>query len=263
MPFTLSHPAVVVPLARRGLPLSALVIGSMTPDFQYFLHLSSDDRYTHTLPGVFGCCLPVGLVTLWMFHAILKLPLLSLLPVSHQQRLWPCAQRFRFGPLGRFCLIVLALLSGAISHLMWDSFTHATGWAVRHWPLLSAQVFHVPHSSVRVYAILQYASSIGGGLALIYGYWQWWRVAPAEALPAHAQLAPRFKWWLLTGMALCALVLGLVWGWRDTPAVEGLLLLRRFVRYSVIAGISVVCVQLVLFSLYWHCVHQKRSGHWF
>jgi hypothetical protein len=32
MPFTLAHPAVVVPLSRQRLFLSALVIGSMTPD---------------------------------------------------------------------------------------------------------------------------------------------------------------------------------------------------------------------------------------
>ncbi|MSQ59664.1 MAG: DUF4184 family protein [Betaproteobacteria bacterium] len=40
MPFTIAHPAAALPLLRplRGFGvLSALVIGSMTPDFPYFL----------------------------------------------------------------------------------------------------------------------------------------------------------------------------------------------------------------------------------
>ena len=37
MPFTGSHPAVVLPLLRIGMPASALVIGSLTPDLPYYL----------------------------------------------------------------------------------------------------------------------------------------------------------------------------------------------------------------------------------
>jgi len=33
MPFTFAHPAAAVPLAQFRLPLSALVVGSMAPDF--------------------------------------------------------------------------------------------------------------------------------------------------------------------------------------------------------------------------------------
>lgn len=32
MPFTLAHPAYVLPLRRLGLPVSALAVGSMVPD---------------------------------------------------------------------------------------------------------------------------------------------------------------------------------------------------------------------------------------
>ena len=41
MPFTLSHPAAVVPLTRRGLVLSALVVGSMTIDIAELLIFSA------------------------------------------------------------------------------------------------------------------------------------------------------------------------------------------------------------------------------
>ena len=39
MPFTLAHPVAVLPLARcRRVHFPAMVIGSLAPDFVYFLH---------------------------------------------------------------------------------------------------------------------------------------------------------------------------------------------------------------------------------
>ncbi|RKZ85433.1 MAG: hypothetical protein DRR19_16380 [Candidatus Parabeggiatoa sp. nov. 1] len=61
MPFTLSHPAAAVPLARGGLVLSALVVGSMSPDFLYFLCLSTQYQFGHTFIGVFVFDIPTGL----------------------------------------------------------------------------------------------------------------------------------------------------------------------------------------------------------
>ncbi|WP_220463965.1 DUF4184 family protein [Adhaeribacter radiodurans] len=43
MPFTFSHPAIVLPLTlllRKWYSLTGLVIGSLTPDFEYFYQFS-------------------------------------------------------------------------------------------------------------------------------------------------------------------------------------------------------------------------------
>src|ERR1043166_4543968 len=99
MPMTFAHPVAVLPLAKRGLVFSALVIGSMSPDFEYFLRLHTRENFGHTLPGLFLFSVPAGFVVLWIYHALLKMPLLSLLPESHQRRLLPLAQaEFRYGP---------------------------------------------------------------------------------------------------------------------------------------------------------------------
>jgi len=128
MPFTLSHPAMVVPLRGYGLVLSALVIGSMTPDFPYFIGLSTRCQFGHTLLGLVGFDLPVGLGALWLFHRWLKLPGLSLLPFSHQRKLLRLAQQsFTFRAWSPFIRIVLSLLIGALSHVIWDAFTHRHG----------------------------------------------------------------------------------------------------------------------------------------
>jgi hypothetical protein len=60
LPLTLAHPAAVLPF-RRWFVFSGLVIGSLAPDFEYFLYVPDSLRIGHTLPGVFLFCLPVGL----------------------------------------------------------------------------------------------------------------------------------------------------------------------------------------------------------
>ena len=78
MPLTISHPAASVSFARLNLPLSALVIGSMMPDFPYFIPaLFSQSGFSHSIIGVFIFCLPVGLVSLGLFHFLIKYPALS------------------------------------------------------------------------------------------------------------------------------------------------------------------------------------------
>jgi hypothetical protein len=51
MPFTLVHPIVTIPIRKYGFPLSALIIGSMTPDFNYFIFPKLS--VGHTLLGQF------------------------------------------------------------------------------------------------------------------------------------------------------------------------------------------------------------------
>src|SRR5882672_6336607 len=69
MPFTLAHPAAVLPLRRwPRLDFVALVIGSMTPDFGYYLLLPDMRLETHSFAGSLETCLPVGLLLVLLFH---------------------------------------------------------------------------------------------------------------------------------------------------------------------------------------------------
>jgi hypothetical protein len=67
MPFTLSHPAAAIPFLRTRLVPSALVIGCMVPDFEYFLRFAPEGGFGHSLPGVFVFDLPVAFIALWLF----------------------------------------------------------------------------------------------------------------------------------------------------------------------------------------------------
>ncbi|APA95550.1 DUF4184 family protein [Nocardia seriolae] len=181
MPFTLAHPAAVLPL-RRALWFPGLFAGSIAPDVPYYLPIGVTGELTHSLPG-----LPVDV----LLGAIL-VGIAWALRRSVEGMLAKAITMSRPGPVGA----VAALLIGAVTHLVWDAFTHTDGLAVRHWELLRESVIG-PH---RVYNVIGYVSSIGGMLLLAGCLAVWYR----RARPAPAD--PRRVWILvsLTGIALLA-----------------------------------------------------------
>src|SRR5689334_1125521 len=104
MPNPLAHPAASIPFTRAGLVFSALVAGSLSPDFGYFID-QPRPYYMYTVPGLLLFDVPMAFALLWGFHALAKWPLLSLLPIDWQRRLYRHAQGFSFGPPKRFLLI--------------------------------------------------------------------------------------------------------------------------------------------------------------
>jgi hypothetical protein len=172
MPFTPAHPAVVVPLARRWpgyFVLSALVVGSMAPDFEYFVYLSPVRTIGHDLVGIPLLCVPTGLAVLWLFEIVLKKPIALLLPRQIRERLLPSCEPLAFLPAGQSVAILLSLAVGASSHIAWDSLTHANGWVVERVPILSAYLWH----GVPVFKLLQHGSTIGGLSLLLLWFWCW------------------------------------------------------------------------------------------
>ncbi|GAB5466418.1 MAG: hypothetical protein Kapaf2KO_18540 [Candidatus Kapaibacteriales bacterium] len=83
MPFTFSHPAAIIPLKKvfkDKLSLASLVIGSIVPDFEYFIRLRLYSEHSHTLEGLFYFDLPLGIVIVLLFYGIIKEPLVNNLP---------------------------------------------------------------------------------------------------------------------------------------------------------------------------------------
>jgi hypothetical protein len=205
MPFTPAHPALVLPLLRplrRRLSATGLVLGAMAPDFEYFLRLRPDGIYGHTLAGIFWLDLPLILAFAWLFHRLVKLPLVQCLPGALRTRLlvlvgeaWPL-KRFFSGPM------LLGALLGCASHIFWDWFTHDDGLVVMNWALLR-QTLPGFGPGWPLYQFLQYVSTFIG-----LGSMAWYLLQ----LPAQpAALAPptrtRFTFWLATGAVML-----LLWG---------------------------------------------------
>jgi amino acid transporter len=138
------------------------VIGTLAPDFEYLLRLSPRGCFGHTLVGSFILTLPLAVLVLWIFHAFVKRPTATLLPEAIQCRLQDHLDGFRFGGAARFVRIVVSILLGIATLLLWDSFTHSTTWPYRHWSVLR-QSFALPIvGPIPLYKILQHGSTIAG-----------------------------------------------------------------------------------------------------
>jgi hypothetical protein len=174
MPFTLAHPAAILPLRGiRYLRTAPLVIGAVVPDLPYyvparFIHLRPD---THSIAGAFTTDLLLGYLVL-VAVCVLRRPLTALLT--------PRARGLCLGALRPFtrwqewAAAPLAILLGVWSHLLWDSFTHENGWMVRRFALLSAPVSMGPYTGTLCH-VLQYLSSAFGLAVLAL----WYRHLPA------------------------------------------------------------------------------------
>lgn len=183
MPFTISHAAAVLPLqriTRSRIPLAALMIGSMTPDFAYFLPVAITRTSTHDFDGLFLFCLPVGLAVWALFVRLLERPTIELLPTPWRERI-PRSPRIT---IRKLAVAALGILIGAVTHIAWDSFTHGGTPVSNLFPVLNVVLLEFRGRSIPISQMLQYLSSVAGLLAL--AYWGYnLRNAPTPARRSH------------------------------------------------------------------------------
>jgi hypothetical protein len=231
------------------LVLSALVAGSLAPDFHYFLYLGPGKHFSHSIVGAFVYCLPVALGLLWVFHSFMKFPLISLAPEDHQQRLARLATPFVWGPPSRFLLILCSLLIGIFSHLAWDAFTHSSGFVVRNVPDLQAPALEEWGTHRPLFNMLQHASSVLGMAILAIWYWRWFKRTPPQPVPANLKLKPGLRLWITAVALSIASVAALIDAYY---ASDGLASRSFFAGAFVVTFMSVVLIEMFCFSVWWH-----------
>ena len=180
MPFTVSHVAAVLPFRKLNLTWSAFVIGTMAPDFPYVVGTTEYRDFGHVMPGLLLFTVPASLVALWMFHNVLKRPVIGLMPAGIQLRLRDQMAPFPFAGPRRFLAILGSVLLGVATHVVWDSLTHSYTWAYFHIRWLRGFV-HVPFIGIMpIHSVSQYTSSIVGLVALAIWVWLWYRRTPVS-----------------------------------------------------------------------------------
>lgn len=175
MPFTFSHPAIILPLTwlpKHWFSLTGLVTGSLMPDFKYFIRMRIQSSYSHTPAGLFWFDLPLGILMAFIFHNLVRDPLINNSPAFFKNRFAP----FRSFNWSRYfkrnwLVVAVSILAGAASHVLWDSFTHHGGYFVERISALSSMLqfggYRLP-----VLKILQHASTVTGGLVILYAIWK-------------------------------------------------------------------------------------------
>jgi hypothetical protein len=169
MPFTISHTAVVLPFSRllaRWQLLSAATIGAMVPDFRVFFP-GMPRVETHSFMALFTFCLPVGLIAYWVFQRLIKTPILEVLPEGPYARWRPFAAKANIRSWRQWLLAGGGVLGGALTHLIWDGFTHDGGRGVRMFPVLDDSLIDIGSRHVSAIYALQDLGSVLGLAAVL------------------------------------------------------------------------------------------------
>jgi len=255
VPFTASHVAAVLPLARAPLVASALVIGSMIPDLPYYLPVALSAEMTHSLPGVVSADLLLGLGAFLLWHGLLSRPLLASAPKAVRGRL-PAQDlatlRARLSPPRRLLLVILSLSVGAVTHVFWDAFTHAGRWGTVHVPWLAAQQGVLPG-----YRWAQYASGLLGALVVLLWLVGWWRRTDAVTPVAGVRPAVALLAWVA---ALVGGTVGAVIGSIDPLTAPDGPDLPGAGFGAVTRGIAAATLVAFMLAASWHLLRRRQQA---
>ncbi|PHM54388.1 DUF4184 family protein [Xenorhabdus sp. KK7.4] len=241
MPWTFSHPAAVFPLKNlpggKLLHLPALITGSLSPDLFYSVGLYDIATTAHDLFGWFYTALPLCLLIFLIVH-LLSPSLSSLFPTS-------LSPNKHSGYKGLF-IFVFSLFLGAVTHIIWDSFTHETGFFVKEIPLLQFHLFQsiTNGPGVGVYKILQHLSSCLGLLYIAIIYWRYQkRLNITEQKENIKKLSRLIVISFISGLFVCPIALFLSW---DISGIN----IGKFIFKELTLSVPVFSIILVVMVLW-------------
>lgn len=175
MPFTLSHPSIVVPVyffRKKIFSLTGLIIGSMIPDIKYFTSIYVIRNYSHNWEKAYWLGLPISLVLCFLFHNVIREPFIHYSPAAIKSRFYEY-ERFNWNRyfMKNWLIIILSILVGIYSHLLLDGFTHFSFYLLSLITGIKTDV--VPENeSLIYYRIIQSVYSLAGLAAEVYIVWK-------------------------------------------------------------------------------------------
>lgn len=206
MPFTFSHPAAILPINhffKRRLSTTGLVAGSLVPDFEYFVRTYHESSYSHTWAGLFYLDLPAGILLCFLYHNLIREPFYTNAPVFLKRRMAPF-QSLRWNPwfVEKWQTVIFCVLLGALTHLLWDKFTHHTVPMVQSASGFSH--FVTKGDWLMTYFFFWDVSSLIGIFLLFYAIW----TLPSDKRIQAAKSRQRY-WLCLGGSTLAFFMLQL------------------------------------------------------
>jgi hypothetical protein len=255
MPFTISHAAVVLPFSRllaRWRLLSAVVIGAMVPDFGLFFPWRMHRFETHSALGLITFCLPVGLASYWVFQDLVKTPVLEVLPEGAYARWREFSSPANVASVRQWLLAACGVLAGAVTHLVWDGFTHEGARGVRMIPWLEDPIVEIGNHHLAGIRLLQDGSSLIGLVVVLGFIWFGLRRGHGQAVPGRLLRPAERRIWVLT-FAIAVVVLSaawLLWARVVEPTGHSFKAVSTGVAVAVLRGLAMglLCTSLALSS---------------
>lgn len=170
MPFTFAHPAIVLSQKNnKYLDFTSLILGTMAPDFEYFINFRPISTIGHTLIGQLYFNLPIVIFLAYLYHYIIKTAIIKNLPYPlNYKYMYLSKSVWKIDSLKRFLIVSYSAILGALSHIFWDSFTHNSAFFTNRISYLSSRL-NLFNFKIPVYKILQHASTfVGFIIILIY-----------------------------------------------------------------------------------------------
>ncbi len=219
MPFTTSHPAIVLPLKQlwpTRFSLTGLMAGAVSPDLLYFLMADTTHRgFSHSWPGLLVFCLPAGLIFAFVFHRLFKYQFIINMPWFIERRLSGLAESsFEVRTPSAWITLIGSVLVGALSHFLWDSFTHPHGEIAELFPVLnsSAVIFGLDRPVCRW---LQHLSTLWGGLFVLWFLFTSPHVPRATRNRRMRATRRKIMFWTGGALAAAASTFVMLWFYND------------------------------------------------
>lgn len=168
MPFTFAHPIFALPfkyVKPKYFSVTGLILGSMSPDFEYFLMLEPYQSIGHSIKGLIFQAIPLCVILALIFHCIVKEILVLHLPSNYSinQRVYNSLSRWRPSFTG-WIVFIISVIIGFLTHVFIDGFTHSNGYFVERYPSLREIVIY----NFPLYKILQHSFSVFGLLMITW-----------------------------------------------------------------------------------------------
>lgn len=168
MPLTFAHPAAVLLFSRKSkyINFSAMVFGSMSPDFEYFLRGQPQGEIGHTFIGFITLNLPLVALIYFIYHFFIHQTLVSHLPILLQDTY---TKKVDSNIMLNLVVFIYSALFGMFTHVVWDSFTHINGYMVLNFPAVFTKIYEIYDFEIPLYKLLQHGSTLIG-IIFIIGY---------------------------------------------------------------------------------------------
>jgi hypothetical protein len=234
----------------------------MVPDFRIFFP-GLPRVETHSATALLTFCLPVGMITYWVFQFLIKAPIVAVLPDGPYARWQSFSGIANIRSLKQWLLATGGILGGAVSHLIWDAFTHDGGRGARLFPLLDDSIIDFGSRHVPAIYVMQDLGSIFGLAAVLamvcYGFRRGPQAAVRDRLVASRE---RFAWLLayaLVGIAFTAAFC--IWATHGQPPLRSLVARASAVAVASLRGLAAALLVVSLWlDLRLRTLHQRSSG---